>query len=457
MAKNSDNFYICNICNTQYKKWSGVCNSCNSWNTIIENTNNQNNFQILKQSNKKYPTIEFANLSEEIINKKRLLSNINEFDRAIGGGLVIGSAILLGGDPGIGKSTLIMQVISKLSNSNQCYYISGEESVDQLKGRALRLNVNLTNLHIASNNFLNSIIETLKNIKKIDVLVIDSIQTVYLEEVNSIAGSVSQVKACANELINFCKKQNIILILIGHVTREGQIAGPKMLEHMVDCVLYFEGERNNYFRILRAVKNRFGASDEIGVFEMSEQGLQEIDNPSLLFLSDTEHLVSGSSIFPALEGSRPILVEIQSLLMNTSFASPKRSTVGADLNRLSMIMAVLEARYNFIYNNKDVYLNIIGGLKITEPAADLAICASLISALKNMPINKETIFIGEISLSGQIRNVFNLEKRLKEAKRLGFNFAYIPKISQKLKQSFKTDIIKYKEVSNIFELIKLIT
>jgi len=190
---------------------------------------------------------------------------------------------------------------------------------------------------------------------------------------------------------------------------------------------------------------------------MSEQGLQEIDNPSLLFLSDTEHLVSGSSIFPALEGSRPILVEIQSLLMNTSFASPKRSTVGADLNRLSMIMAVLEARYNFIYNNKDVYLNIIGGLKITEPAADLAICASLISALKNMPINKETIFIGEISLSGQIRNVFNLEKRLKEAKRLGFNFAYIPKISQKLKQSFKTDIIKYKEVSNIFELIKLIT
>ncbi|MDR0483948.1 MAG: DNA repair protein RadA [Alphaproteobacteria bacterium] len=455
MAKKSTVF-ICSNCNATFPKWSGQCDNCGSWNTIEESSSHSSP-QFSKNSitpNK----IVFANLAEEIQIIPRFLSNIKEFDRVCGGGLVLGSAILVGGDPGIGKSTLLMQVIANLSKQHSCVYISGEESIDQLKRRALRLDVIHDNLKIATHTSLVDILYSLETIKP-EVLIIDSIQTMYLESVSGIPGSVSQVRSTANELINFCKKQNITVIMIGHVTREGQIAGPKVLEHMVDSVLYFEGEKNNNFRILRAVKNRFGATDEIGIFEMGEKGLIEVDNPSALFLHDYLTNISGTSVFAGIEGLRPILVEVQSLLVPTVFASPRRAVVGADMNRLSMITAVLESRCGILFSNKDIYLNIAGGLKITEPALDLAIGASIISSFLEIVLPKKTVFFGEISLSGQIRTTSHIEKRLLETMRLGFEKAIIPKISAKQKKLIKPEIfdnLEIIEINNIVDLIRIL-
>jgi DNA repair protein RadA/Sms len=458
MAK-KHSVFICTNCQATFPKWSGQCDACESWNTIEESMSSSvtlfsKNPIIDLTPNK----ITFANLSEEIKVVPRYLSNIKEFDRVCGGGLVPGSAILVGGDPGIGKSTLLMQTVANLSKTQSCVYISGEESIDQLKRRALRLDVLHENLQIATHASLIDILYSLEAIKP-QILIIDSIQTMYLESVTGIPGSVSQVRSCANELITFCKKRNITVIMIGHVTREGQIAGPKVLEHMVDSVLYFEGEKNHNFRILRAVKNRFGATDEIGIFEMSEKGLVEVENPSALFLHDYLTNINGTSVFAGIEGLRPILVEVQSLLVPTVFASPRRAVVGADANRLSMITAVLESRCGILFSNKDIYLNIAGGLKMVEPALDLAICASIISSFLEVVLPHKTVFFGEISLSGQIRSTSHTEKRLSEAMRLGFEKAIVPKIPKKQKNLMKQEIfdtLEVIEISNIIDLIKFL-
>ena len=458
MAK-KHSIFICSECQSTFPKWSGQCDNCKSWNTIEEATSSSvTQFSKNSISSITPNKITFANLSEEIKVIPRFLSNIKEFDRVCGGGLVPGSAILVGGDPGIGKSTLLMQTIANLSKSQSCVYISGEESIDQLKRRALRLDVLHENLKIATHASLVDILFSLETIKP-EVLIIDSIQTMYLESVTGIPGSVSQVRSCANELINFCKKHNITVIMIGHVTREGQIAGPKVLEHMVDSVLYFEGEKNHNFRILRAVKNRFGATDEIGIFEMGEKGLVEVENPSALFLHDYLTNINGTSVFAGIEGLRPILVEVQSLLVPTVFASPRRAVVGADANRLSMITAVLESRCGVLFSNKDIYLNIAGGLKIVEPALDLAIGASIISSFLETTLPHKTVFFGEISLSGQIRSTSHTEKRLQEAMRLGFEKAIVPKIPKKQKSLMKQelfDTLEVIEISNIIDLIKIL-
>ncbi|MGV3278075.1 DNA repair protein RadA [Rickettsiales bacterium LUAb2] len=456
--------YICNECKTIYSKWIGKCDKCNNWNTITEVVNDTSSFSIL--NNKKNlntlsatNALSFTDFQSKEEDLTRYISNLKEFDRVCGGGIVPGSVILLGGDPGVGKSTLLLQLIANLSNNYKCTYISGEESTNQLKRRAKRLNLFNINADLAATSSLKDILYTLNN-KNIDLLIIDSIQTMYLEGIDSLPGSITQVRGSASEIINFCKSNNTAAILVGHVTREGQIAGPKVLEHMVDAVLHFEGDNTKNFRILRSIKNRFGSCDEIGIFQMSEDGLIEIENPSSLFLNDYKHNISGTAVFAGMEGSRAVLVEVQSLIAPSSFSSPRRSVVGVDLNRLYMLMALLETRYKVPFNYKDVYVNIAGGIKISDPAVDLAVCASLISAIKDIALPENSTFIGEVSLSGQIRNVFNLDKRINECLRLGFKNVFIPKVTSKNRLSnldkFKSSI-NLVELDNIYQLIRVIT
>lgn len=460
IKKLSHKHYACSQCSTSFTKWVGKCTNCNNWNTVneIAITTPTIGGSKLSLGNKK-SLINFTDFSAKEEDLKRYKSQINEFDRVCGSGIVPGSVVLLGGDPGVGKSTLLLQVIARLSNKYSAIYISGEESTKQLKNRAQRLGLTDINAKLASASSLKDILFSLSS-NPPEVLIIDSIQTMYIEGIDSISGSVTQVRACALELINFCKTNNVAAILVGHVTRDGQLAGPKVLEHMVDAVIHFEGENNKNFRILRAIKNRFGSSDEIGVFAMTEEGLIEIDNPSSLFLSDYKEDVSGSAVFAGLEGSRAVLVEVQTLVANTTFSTPRRSVVGLDLNRLYMLMALLETRYKISFNYKDVYASIAGGLRIAEPAIDLAICAALVSIVKNISLPSNTVFIGEVSLSGQIRSVPNLIKRISEAQRLGFTTAYIPKINNKnklnnLPEKLKKDI-NIIELQNVYNLLKAI-
>ena len=381
-----------------------------------------------------------------------MISKIGEFDRVTGGGLVHGSAILIGGDPGIGKSTIALQAVSKLAGNNvSTVYISGEESVAQVRMRAERLGLSDSNVSLASETNLRDILATLTKGKCPDVVVIDSIQTMYADTIESAPGSVSQVRTCAQELIRFAKKKNVCVILVGHVTKDGQIAGPRVLEHMVDTVLYFEGDRGHQFRILRAVKNRFGGTDEIGVFEMGELGLTEVPNPSALFLGDRDGDVIGAAVFAGMEGSRPMLVEIQALVAQSSLGTPRRAVVGWDSARLAMIIAVLDARCGLGLGAFDIYLNVAGGLKISEPAADLAVAAALISSLSGDPIAKETIIFGEIALSGEIRPVGQADSRLKEAQKLGFSQAFIPS-----KLNHKNKKIKIAELDQLIKLVDII-
>ena len=381
-----------------------------------------------------------------------MISKIGEFDRVTGGGLVHGSAILIGGDPGIGKSTIVLQAVSKLAGNNvSTVYISGEESVAQVRMRAERLGLSDSNVSLASETNLRDILATLTKGKCPDVVVIDSIQTMYADTIESAPGSVSQVRTCAQELIRFAKKKNVCVILVGHVTKDGQIAGPRVLEHMVDTVLYFEGDRGHQFRILRAVKNRFGGTDEIGVFEMGELGLTEVPNPSALFLGDRDGDVIGAAVFAGMEGSRPMLVEIQALVAQSSLGTPRRAVVGWDSARLAMIIAVLDARCGLGLGAFDIYLNVAGGLKISEPAADLAVAAALISSLSGDPIAKETIIFGEIALSGEIRPVGQADSRLKEAQKLGFSQAFIPS-----KLNHKNKKIKIAELDQLIKLVDII-
>jgi DNA repair protein RadA/Sms len=455
MSKKNQNVFVCQECGGVSQKWAGRCGACGAWDSIVEELSDSSFSKTNPKDGKK---LDFVSLAGEAKDVDRILIGITELDRVLGGGLVNGSAILMGGDPGIGKSTIILQTAAMLANGgHNATYISGEESVQQVRLRSRRLGLEKANVRLASATSVKDILASIQGASKPDVLIIDSIQTMFVEEISSAPGTVSQVRASAHELISYTKKNGITLFLIGHVTKEGQIAGPKVLEHMVDTVLYFEGERGHQFRILRAVKNRFGAANEIGVFEMRGEGLMEVTNPSALFLSDRQNNISGATVFAGMEGTRPVLIEVQALVTNSTMPTPRRAVVGWDLNRLSMVMAILQARYGMFLGDKEVYLNITGGLKITEPALDLAAAAALISAVTNIPLPEGSVIFGELGLSGEVRMVSQGAIRLKEAERLGFSNAIVPRGMKAANKSFILEEISHiKEVAGIFRKEKAV-
>ncbi len=421
--------YVCADCGSVFPKWSGRCEACGAWNTLEE----QPVLKALPGGLKTTPaprgrSIEFVGLAGESPPPPRVPTTIGEFDRVLGGGLVPASVVLVGGDPGIGKSTLLLQAGAALGQAGrQVLYVSGEESIDQIRMRAARLGLSGAPMALAAATQLGDILASLQRYPEAALVVIDSIQTMWTDGVESAPGSVTQVRAAAFELIRAAKTQGFALMLVGHVTKEGALAGPRVLEHMVDVVLHFEGDRGHQFRILRGAKNRFGATDEIGVFEMTAAGLAQVTNPSALFLAERRGNVSGSAVFAGLEGSRPVLVEIQVLLSPNPGGSPRRSVIGWDSGRLAMLLAVLETRCGLKLAMNDVYLNVAGGLRVTEPAADMAVAAALISALADIPTDPTMVFFGEIGLSGELRQVAQAELRLKEAAKLGFAQAAGPK------------------------------
>lgn len=418
--------YICQNCGAVSYRWQGQCADCSEWNTLVEEAP-QTAFSAKHDLSRGGRSIKLETLDQDSPMPERMLCGIAEFDRAMGGGFVAGSATLIGGDPGIGKSTLLMQAAGKLALAGKAVvYISGEEAAGQVRLRAQRLGFSKAPVALASATSVRDILTTLES-QKADFVVIDSIQTMHSDVIDSAPGTVSQVRASAQELIRFAKESGTALVLVGHVTKDGTIAGPRVLEHMVDTVLAFEGERSHQYRILRAVKNRFGGTDEIGVFAMAEEGLGEVSNPSSLFLTDRSQDVPGSVVFPALEGTRPVLVEVQALTVRlASGATPRRAVVGWDSGRLAMVLAVLEARCGLKMNNAEVYLNIAGGYRLTDPAADLAVAAALVSAFTERPVPAETIAFGELSLSGEVRQVAHDGLRLREAAKLGFSKAWGP-------------------------------
>ncbi|AHC40696.1 MULTISPECIES: DNA repair protein RadA [Bacillus] len=427
MAKSKTKF-ICHSCGYESAKWMGKCPGCGAWNTMVEETikkapaNRRAAFSHSVQTVQKPSPITSIETSEE----PRVQTKLEEFNRVLGGGVVKGSLVLIGGDPGIGKSTLLLQVSAQLADTaGSVLYISGEESVKQTKLRADRLGINSQMLHVLSETDMEYISSAIQEMKPAFV-VVDSIQTVYQSDITSAPGSVSQVRECTAELMKIAKTNGIPIFIVGHVTKEGSIAGPRLLEHMVDTVLYFEGERHHTFRILRAVKNRFGSTNEMGIFEMREEGLTEVLNPSEIFLEERSAGASGSSIVASMEGTRPILVEIQALISPTSFGNPRRMATGIDHNRVSLIMAVLEKRVGLLLQNQDAYLKVAGGVKLDEPAIDLAVAVSIASSFRDTPPNPADCFIGEVGLTGEVRRVSRIEQRVKEAAKLGFKRMIIP-------------------------------
>lgn len=430
--------YICQACGAHSPKWSGKCESCHEWNTIQEEMVEK------AKSREKGHALQSTKLPDTLVTDSfRISSHISELDRVLGGGLVPGSAILIGGDPGIGKSTILLQLAASMANQNYpSLYVSGEESLNQIGLRAQRLGLSDANIELLAATHIRDIITTIEQTPSLQFLVIDSIQTMMSDLYTAAPGTVSQVRACAQELITIAKKRNIILILVGHVTKDGQIAGPKVLEHMVDTVLYFEGDRGLAFRILRAVKNRFGGVHEMGVFEMQQSGLQEVSNPSSMFLPQDGMQVSGSAIFAGVEGTRPLLVEIQALVSPSFMASPRRAVVGWDSQRLAMIVAVLATRYGIQLADKEIYLNVAGGLRIQEPAADLAVAAALLSAAHQTPL-PHAVYFGEIGLGGEVRSVSQTEIRLNEAHKLGFEEAVLPRMQKPPQTGITTHPIRH--------------
>ncbi|ARO14316.1 DNA repair protein RadA [Ketogulonicigenium robustum] len=431
MAKDSLAFK-CTSCGAASAKWSGRCDACGAWNTIVEDTGLSISGPAKQgMGGRRGKQLELTDLKSMADAPPRTEAGVAELDRVLGGGLVHASAVLLGGDPGIGKSTLLLQAAARFArNGLKVIYVTGEESAAQVQMRAQRLGLTDSPVLLASESNLRDILTTLEA-EKPDLAIIDSIQTVWIDTIESAPGSVSQVRASAHELVNMAKRRGISTIMVGHVTKEGALAGPRVVEHMVDTVLYFEGERGHQFRILRAVKNRFGASDEIGVFEMTGGGLIEVKNPSALFLSQRGKPTPGSAVFAGIEGTRPILCEIQALVSPAPQGQSRRAVVGWDSARLSMLLAVLESRAGVSFAGLDVYLNVAGGMRITEPAADLAVVAALMSARESHPLGQQTVFFGEISLSGGVRPVTQAENRLKEAQKLGFTTAIMPPLSKR--------------------------
>lgn len=450
MAKGKGTIFFCQDCGNESSKWLGQCPACKGWNTFVEEP-------VIKKSAKgskiKSERKEPSYLADIVMdNEDRTFTGINELDRVLGGGIVAGSLILVGGDPGIGKSTLLLQVCKNLTNDKKVLYISGEESLKQIKIRAQRLGEFSKDLLLLCETSLDLIEETIEKIKP-DVVVIDSIQTMYKEDVSSAPGSVSQVRESTSALMQIAKGAGVSIFIVGHVTKEGVVAGPRVLEHMVDTVLYFEGDRHAAYRILRGVKNRFGSTNEIGVFEMRETGLIEVSNPSEFMLDGRPEGASGSVVTCSMEGTRPILLEIQALVCKTNFGFPKRTAAGTDFNRVNLLMAVLEKRLGLHMGECDAYINIAGGIKINEPALDLGIVMAIVSSYKNRSIDDKTIIFGEVGLSGEVRAVNMSEQRIQEAKKLGFETCILPKVSLK---GLKIEGIRLIGVSNVKEAIDFI-
>ena len=418
--------YVCQSCGATHSKWAGQCSSCGAWNTLVEEAQSRPPGGLAPSRASRARGLTFETLQSETPTPPRIITGVDEFDRVCGGGVVPGSAILLGGDPGVGKSTLLMQVCAEAARRGaRCAYISGEEAVEQIRARAQRMGLGDAPVQLAAETAVREILDGLKR-EPVDLVVIDSIQTMWSDVHESSPGSVTQVRAAASELVRLAKKRNIAVILVGHVTKDGQIAGPRVVEHMVDAVLSFEGERGYPFRVLRGAKNRFGATDEIGVFEMGDSGLREVKNPSALFLNDGGMRAAGAAVFAGIEGSRPVLVEFQALVAPSAYGTPRRAVVGWDSGRLAMVLAVLEARCGLGFGARDVYLNVAGGLRISEPAADLAAAAALASSALDVALPQDVVVFGEVSLSGEVRSVSRTEARLKEALKLGFGRALGP-------------------------------
>ncbi|MBD8070980.1 DNA repair protein RadA [Bacillus sp. PS06] len=425
MAKKKTKF-TCQTCGYESPKWMGKCPGCSAWNTLVEEIEQTTarrgafNHSASTVLSKPSPIT-----SIETISEPRMYTESKEFDRVLGGGIVRGSLVLIGGDPGIGKSTLLLQVSAQLAKGNRVLYISGEESVKQTKLRSDRLGVTSKELFVLSETDLEHISQSINELDPAFV-VVDSIQTMYHSSINSAPGSVSQVRECTSELMRIAKTKGIAIFIVGHVTKEGSIAGPRLLEHMVDTVLYFEGERHHTYRILRAVKNRFGSTNEMGIFEMKESGLDEVANPSEIFLEERSQGAAGSTVVASMEGTRPVLVEIQALISPTSFGNPRRMATGIDQNRVSLLMAVLEKRVGLLLQNQDAYLKVAGGVKLDEPAIDLAVAISIASSFRDKPTGATDVFVGEVGLTGEVRRVSRIEQRVQEAAKLGFKRVIIP-------------------------------
>jgi DNA repair protein RadA/Sms len=459
LAKRSSQ-YVCQSCGAASARWVGRCESCGAWNSLVEETLVAGTPGGLGPRRGGKP-IDFVGLEGSTASPPRRTTGIMELDRVCGGGLVPGSAVLMGGDPGIGKSTLVLQAVAALDRDSEaagaCIYISGEESVDQVRLRARRLGIGGADVRLAAATSVRDIMASLDHRDGPPVVVVDSIQTMFLDSLESAPGTVAQVRASAQELIRLAKARGFSIILVGHVTKDGAIAGPKVLEHMVDTVLYFEGERGHQFRILRAVKNRFGPTDEIGVFEMTDAGLVEVANPSSLFLTERQGQVSGAAVFAGLEGTRPILVEIQALVSPSPLGTPRRAVVGWDGARLAMVLAVLEARCGMVLAGKDVYLNIAGGLRVSEPAADLAVATALVSAASDRQAPDHTVVFGEIGLSGEVRAVSQSDLRLKEAAKLGFTGAWVPPRRGRNGGRPRDSGLEVQEIGHLQDLVALIS
>ncbi len=455
MGVKNKSIYVCSSCGYESVKWYGKCPQCGEWNTMEEHTPvvTGKNAGSLTSKGSVQQVKRLNEISSDI--EARITTGINEFDRVLGGGIVEGSLVLLSGDPGIGKSTILLQMCQQIGIKGNVLYISGEESARQIKLRANRLGVDTDNLYILVQTDIAIIVETIKA-EKPDVVIVDSIQTMIMDEISSSAGSVTQVRECTNILMHLAKSLAVPIFVVGHVNKDGAIAGPKVLEHIVDTVLYFEGERNYSYRILRSAKNRFGSTNEIGVFEMTQSGLKEVENPSSMMLQGRPKNTSGTCVACTMEGSRPILAEVQGLVTASGFGTPRRMSTGFDYNRMNMLIAVLEKRAGYFFNGMDTYLNVIGGLKMYEPAADLSVAMALVSSLKDKAVDEHTLAFGEIGLAGEIRSVNNCEQRINEAKRLGFTRCIIPFHNYKsLSKEIKTelDIIPVRTIRAAFEAI----
>jgi DNA repair protein RadA/Sms len=449
MAKPTTRF-VCQSCGAVTAKWAGKCETCGEWNTIAEEQAESRPGPAARPGRK----IALEPLTGTADPPPRRLIGINELDRVLGGGLVAASAVLVGGDPGIGKSTLLLQAAAALACAgHRVLYVTGEEAIDQIRLRARRLGLADAPLSLAASINVRDIAAVLESERDLSLVVIDSIQTMWLDNIESAPGTVTQVRASGFELIRIAKQRGFSLFLVGHVTKEGTLAGPRVLEHMVDAVLHFEGDRGHQFRILRGTKNRYGATDEIGVFEMTDRGLAEVANPSALFLAERRGHIAGSAVFAGLEGSRPVLLEIQALLSANPGGSPRRSVVGWDSGRLSMLLAVLEARCDLKLSALDVYLNVAGGLRITEPAADLAVAAALTSAATGRPTHAGAVYFGEIGLSGEVRQVAQADARLKEAAKLGFERAVLPRRVARGNRAPAADGMMLDEIGHLSDLV----
>ena len=447
--------FVCGNCGYESAKWLGKCPACNEWNTFYEEKLN-NTLAGSSNNNKKTKSVMPRSLKEiEGTCEARISTGIGELDRVLGGGLVKGSLVLVGGEPGIGKSTLILELCNKMQGEGKVLYVSGEESAQQVKIRADRLKINNDNIMFLGETNIDLIQEAILSVTP-KLVIIDSIQTMYSEEITSAAGTVSQVREITARIMRICKENNITTVIIGHVTKEGNIAGPRVLEHMVDTVLYIEGERYFSYRILRSVKNRFGSTNELGMFEMKNEGMVEITNPSSILISQRDDNPAGTIVVASMEGTRPLLIELQSLTTTSVFGIPKRTANGFDYNRLAVLIAVLEKRVGLSLGGQDVYLNVVSGIRIVEPAVDLGVVLACSSSFKNVSIPKDVVAIGEVGLTGEVRAVNMIEKRLKETEKLGFKKCIIPESNKKLlKDVYKLDIIGVKNINEAIKILKI--